>query len=84
MTDEPPPSTLNEHTPSGLTARDLVAALRAICHGADPKEILGPSERIEAILAAILSVMLRKGIVADWEFVDELRKIGEVKIGGGS
>jgi len=73
--DEPPPSTLNEHTPSGLTARDLVAALRAICHGADPKEILGPNERIEAIVAALLSVMLRKGMVADWEFVDELRKI---------
>ena len=72
---EPPPSTLNEHTPSGLTARDLVAALRAICHGADAKEILGPTERMEAILAALLSVMLRKGIVADWEFVDELRKI---------
>jgi type IV pilus assembly protein PilB len=73
--EEPPPSTLNEHTPSGLTARDLVAALRAICHGADPKEILGPNERIEAIVAALLSVMLRKGMVADWEFVDELRKI---------
>lgn len=73
--DEPPPSTLNEHTQSGLTARDLVAALRAICHGADPKEILGPNERMEAIVAALLSVMLRKGIVADWEFVDELRKI---------
>lgn len=73
--DEPPPSTLNEHTPSGLTARDLVAALQAICHGADPKEILGPSERMEAIVAALLSIMLRKGIVADWEFVDELRKI---------
>lgn len=73
--DEPPPSTLNEHTPSGLTARDLVAALRAICHGADPKEILGPNERLEAIVAALLSVMLRKGMVADWEFVDELRKI---------
>lgn len=74
-TDEPPPSTLNEHTPSGLTARDLVAALRAICHGADAKEILGPNERLEAIVAALLSVMLRKGMVADWEFVDELRKI---------
>lgn len=73
--EEPPPSTLSEHTPSGLTARDLVAALRAICHGADPKEILGPNERIEAIVAALLSVMLKKGLVADWEFVDELRKI---------
>lgn len=73
--DEPPPSTLNEHTPSGLTARDLVAALRAVCHGADAKEILGPNERLEAIVASLLSVMLRKGIVADWEFVDELRKI---------
>lgn len=72
--DEPPPSTLTD-TRSGLTARDLVAALRAICHGANPNEILGPNERMEAIVAALLSVMLRKGVVADWEFVDELRKI---------
>jgi hypothetical protein len=73
--DEPPPSTLSEDTRSGLTARDLVAALRAICHGANPNEILGPNERMEAIVAALLSVMLRKGVIADWEFVDELRKI---------
>jgi hypothetical protein len=60
---------------AGMTARDLVAALRAVCHGADPKEILGPNLRIEAVVAALLSLLLRKGTIADWEFVDELRKI---------
>ncbi|MRG91745.1 hypothetical protein [Polyangium spumosum] len=74
--EELPPSTLGaEDDRAGLTARDLVAALRAVCHGADAKEILGPNLRWEAIAAALLSVLLRKGLVADWEFVDELKKI---------
>jgi hypothetical protein len=69
------PSTVAGAEDAGLTARDLVAALRAVCHGADPKEILGPNLRLEAVVAALLSVLLRKGLVADWEFVDELKKI---------
>lgn len=58
-----------------LTARDLVSALRAVTHGADASEILGDSPQWEPILAALLSVMLRKGLIADWEFIDEYRKI---------
>ncbi len=74
--DELPPSTMGaEDDRAGLTARDLVAALRAVCHGADAREILGPNLRWEAVAAALLSVLLRKGLVADWEFVDELKKI---------
>ncbi|MDC3984133.1 hypothetical protein [Polyangium jinanense] len=74
--EELPPSTLGaEDERAGLTARDLVAALRAVCHGADANQILGPNLRWEAIAAALLSVLLRKGLVADWEFVDELKKI---------
>lgn len=58
-----------------FTARDLVAALRAVSHGADASEILGENVRWEALFAALLSVLLRKHLIADWEFVDEYRKI---------
>jgi len=58
-----------------LTARDLVSALRAVSHGADAAEILGEAPRWEPIVATLLSVLLRKGLVADWEFLEEYRKI---------
>jgi type IV pilus assembly protein PilB len=58
-----------------LTARDLVSALRAVAHGADASEILGHTPRWEAMFAALLSIMLRKGLIADWEFVEEFRKV---------
>jgi type IV pilus assembly protein PilB len=59
----------------GLTTRDLVSALRAMSHGADASEILGETAQWEAIMAALLSILLRKGIIADWEFIDEYKKI---------
>ena len=58
-----------------LTARDLVAALRAVTHGADASEVLGENVRWEKLIAALLSVLLKKHLIADWEFVDEYRKI---------
>ncbi len=58
-----------------LTARDLVAALRAVSHGADATEILGDEARWEKLFAALLSVLLRKHLIADWEFVEEYKKI---------
>jgi len=58
-----------------LTARDLVAALRAVAHGADATEILGENARWEAMFAALLSVLLKKHLIADWEFVDEYKKV---------
>jgi type IV pilus assembly protein PilB len=65
-----------ESTPAqALTARDFVSALRATAHGADATEILGDTVRWEPVLAALLSILLRKGLIADWEFVEELRKI---------
>jgi type IV pilus assembly protein PilB len=60
---------------SDLTARDLVSALRAVAHGVDASEILGEAPRWEAMFAALLSLLLRKGLVADWEFVEEYRKV---------
>jgi type IV pilus assembly protein PilB len=59
----------------GLTARDFVSALRATAHGADASEILGDQVRWEPVVAALLSILLRKGLIADWEFIEELRKI---------
>jgi type IV pilus assembly protein PilB len=58
-----------------LTARDLVSALRAVAHGADASEILGAEPRWEAMFSALLSILLRKGVIADWEFVEEFRKV---------
>ena len=57
-----------------LTARDLVAALRAAAHGADATEILGENVRWEAMFASLLSVLLKKHLISDWEFVEELTK----------
>ncbi|HEY4104606.1 MAG TPA: hypothetical protein VGM44_11980 [Polyangiaceae bacterium] len=58
-----------------LTARDLIAALRAVSHGADATEILGDNVHWEALFAALLSLLLKKHLIADWEFVDEYKKI---------
>jgi type IV pilus assembly protein PilB len=58
-----------------FTARDFVSALRAVSHGADASEILGDNPRWEAMFAALLSVLLRKGLIADWEFIEELRRV---------
>lgn len=59
----------------GLTARDLISALRAVSHGADASEILGDEPQWEPIIAALLSLLLKKGVIADWDFIEEYRKI---------
>jgi type IV pilus assembly protein PilB len=64
-----------EELSSQLTARDLISALRAVAHGVDASEILGTQPRWEALFSALLSILLRKGIIADWEFIEEFRKI---------
>jgi hypothetical protein len=57
-----------------LTARDLVAALRAAARGADTSEIIGEKARWESVVAALLSVLLRKHLISDREFIEELKK----------
>jgi len=72
----PKPARLDPEEEGGaLTARDLVAALRAVSHGADASEILGERARWEPLFAALLEVLLKKHVIADWEFVEEFRKI---------
>lgn len=58
-----------------LTARDLVTALQAAVQGADASAVLGDPRQWESLFAALLAVLLRKGLVADWEFVEEFRKL---------
>jgi len=73
--DPPADATPSPPAGDGLTARDLVAALRALSHGADASEILGENVRWEAVFSALLSLMLKKHLIADWEFVEEYKKI---------
>ena len=60
---------------NGITARDIVSALRARSHGADASEILGADPKWEAYVAALLAILLRKGLLTDRELVDELSKV---------
>ena len=73
--DEPTQPTPGHELSDQLTARDLVSALRAVAHGVDASEILGAEPRWEAMFSALLSVLLRKGLIADWEFIEEFRKV---------
>ena len=70
-----PPRRDPDETGGALTARDLVAALRAVSHGADASEILGDQARWQPLFAALLELLLKKHLIADWEFVEEFRKI---------
>ena len=58
---------------AGLTAGDLVAALVARSQGADVDDVLGDTDW-ELLFAALLSLLIRKGLIADWEFVKEWKK----------
>jgi type IV pilus assembly protein PilB len=76
--ERPPPVRSEPPGPDeahALTARDLVVALRAVAQGADGSEVLGSNERWEAMFAALLSLMLKKHVIADWEFVEELKNL---------
>jgi len=58
-----------------LTARDIVQALRAKLHGQNAAEVLGEHDRWEGLFVALLSVLLKKQLIADWEFIDELKRL---------
>jgi len=70
-----PPERGEKEGPAELTARDLVAALRAVSQGADASEILGDKARWEPLFAALLELLLKKHLIADWEFVEEYRRL---------
>ena len=58
-----------------LTARDILQALRAKLHGQDASEVLGDHGKWEALFSAMLAVMLKKHLIADWEFIEELKRL---------
>lgn len=61
-------------TPSGLTSRDLVQALLRRAEGKDVGDILQDAHW-ETLFATLLSLMLKKGLIADWEFVEQWNKV---------
>jgi type IV pilus assembly protein PilB len=66
----------SEPSPSGdVSAADLVAALRAAAHGVDSTDVLGESLRWEKMMAALLTLLLRKHLILERELLDELKKI---------
>ena len=77
QTRAPKPPSLQPPSGEGheLTARDLIAALRAVSHGADATETLGNDVHWEALFSALLSLLLKKHLIADWEFVEEYKKV---------
>ena len=56
-----------------LTAKDFVQALLAKAEGADVSDIL-PDDGWETLFATMLSLLLKKRLIADWDFVDELSR----------
>lgn len=52
------------------TARDLVNLLRAVAQG-DRNQ--GPEW--QGVMSALLALLLRKGLIADWEFVEEWNRV---------
>ena len=57
-----------------LTASDLVNALLARGQGKAVGDILGEDANWEVLFATLLQLLIRKGIVADWEFVEAWKK----------
>jgi type IV pilus assembly protein PilB len=63
----------SEEAHKQLTTRDLIAALIARTQGKDVSKVL-PDAQWEPLFATLLSLLMRKGLVADWEFVEEWGK----------
>ncbi len=57
----------------GLTTRDLILALDARAQGKDVDSVLSGATW-EALFSTLLSLLMRKGLIADWEFVEEWQK----------
>lgn len=68
-----PASPESEEVEEQLTTRDLISALVARTQGKDVSRVL-PDAHWESMFAALLSLLMRKGLVADWEFVEEWKK----------
>lgn len=69
----------SEPSPGGgeesFSAADLLAALRAASHGVDSTDMLGETLRWEKVMAAVLTLLLRKHLILERELLEELKKI---------
>jgi type IV pilus assembly protein PilB len=72
----PTPTATAEETSTEhhLTTRDLVQALLARAEGKDVSDVLRDAHW-ETLFATLISLLLKKGLVADWEFVEEWTKM---------
>jgi hypothetical protein len=59
---------------ASLTARDLVEALRVQAQGGNASEVLGEGTNWEMMFSALLSLLMKKNLIHDWEFVEELNR----------
>lgn len=57
-----------------LTTSDLVRALLARAQGKEVGGVLGEDAKWETLMATLLSLLIRKGLVADWEFVEAFQQ----------
>jgi type IV pilus assembly protein PilB len=60
----------DDESRDSLTASDLIAALVGRAQGADVRDVL-PDDKWELLFATLLTLLIRKGLIADWEFVEE-------------
>jgi type IV pilus assembly protein PilB len=74
----PTPQTEETSAEHHLTSRDLIQALLLHAEGKDVSAVLRDAHR-ETLFAALLSLLLKKGLVADWEFVEEWTKMRRQK-----
>jgi type IV pilus assembly protein PilB len=74
----PTPQTEETSAEHHLTSRDLIQALLLHAEGKDVSAVLRDAHW-ETLFAALLSLLLKKGLVADWEFVEEWTKMRRQK-----
>lgn len=77
-TPSSPPEQEEPPAAHNLTSRDLVQALLLHAEGKDVSAVLQDA-KWETLFAALLSLLLKKGLVADWEFVEEWMKLRRAK-----
>lgn len=66
---------LSSREPPKLTARDLIDALRVRAHGGDASQVVDESVNWEFMFTSLLSLLIKKHLIHDWEFVDEMKRL---------
>lgn len=66
---------LSNREPQKLTARDLIDALRVRARGGDISEVVDETVNWELMFTSLLSLLIKKHLIHDWEFVDEMKRL---------